>query len=86
METWETAAPQTASRRGGHVLEAGEDGTASLDPHTPVTGLRSGSPGLTTALAAVGGWCWEDENTPGWSNKGCVLPQSRSEMGHTSPC
>ena len=88
--------PTEASRAGWPRPRSREDSPASLDSPT---GMRAGfrAPrGLTTALAAVGSWCWEDENTPGWSNtkdvsclkaevKWDTLPLVRQEASRPTP-
>lgn len=88
--------PTVASRAGWPCPRSREDRAASLDSPT---GMRAGfgaPQGLTTALAAIGSWCWEDENTPGWSNtkdvpclkaevKWDTLPLVRQEASRPTP-
>ena len=73
-----------------------EDSAASLDSFTGMWAGFRAPRGLTTALAAIGSWCWEDENTPGWSyteDVSCLkaevkwdtLPLVRQEASRPTP-
>ena len=91
------SSPQTGASRAGRPRPGSrEDRAASLDSHTGVQAGFRAPQGLATALAAVGCWCWEDENAPGWSNtkdvsclkaevKWDTLPLVRQEASRPTP-